>query len=188
MDFILYEKGVYMSIGNKIKQLRIKNGLTQEELANRSELSKGFISQVERDLTSPSIATLVDILECLGTNLKDFFNDTQQEKIVFHKEDVFIKEDNNIKISWIVPNAQKNKMEPIVVTLAKQSHTDIDDPHEGEEFGYVLKGNIYIYLGSKRFKAKKGESFYYKPTLQHYIENIGNTNAEFLWVSTPPSF
>ncbi len=57
----------------KIRRLRIKNALTQEELADRCELTKGFISQVERDLTSPSIATLVDILEGLGTNLKDFF-------------------------------------------------------------------------------------------------------------------
>lgn len=62
------------AIGSKIRDLRIKNGLTQEELANRSELSKGFISQVESEQTSPSIATLVDILECLGTNLRDFFS------------------------------------------------------------------------------------------------------------------
>ncbi len=179
-----------MSIGNKIKELRIKNGLTQEELANRSELSKGFISQLERDLTSPSIATLVDILECLGTNLKDFFNDTEQEKIVFHKDDVFIKEnkDNNIKISWIVPNSQKNNMEPILITLEKLGHTEIDDPHDGEEFGYVLSGSIFIHLGSKKFKAKKGESFYYKATSQHYIENSGSITAEVLWISNPPSF
>ena len=64
------------AIGSKIRALRIKNGLTQEELANRSELSKGFISQVESEQTSPSIATLVDILECLGTNLRDFFNES----------------------------------------------------------------------------------------------------------------
>lgn len=179
-----------MSIGNKIKQLRIKNGLTQEELANRSELSKGFISQLERDLTSPSIATLVDILQCLGTNLKDFFNDTEQEKIVFHKDDVFIKEDKNntIKISWIVPNSQKNSMEPILITLEKSGHTEIDDPHDGEEFGYILSGSVYIHLGSKKFKAKKGESFYYKSVASHYIENIGSNTAEILWVSTPPSF
>ena len=54
-----------MEIGSKIKALRIVNGLTQEELADRAELSKGFISQLERDLTSPSIATLSDILQCL---------------------------------------------------------------------------------------------------------------------------
>ena len=71
-----------ISIGEKIKQLRIKLGLTQEELAARTELSKGFISQLERDLTSPSIATLMDILEALGTNIRDFFNESIQENIV----------------------------------------------------------------------------------------------------------
>ena len=58
-----------MEIGEKIKELRIERGLTQEELADRAELSKGFISQVERDLTSPSIATLEDIVISLGTDL-----------------------------------------------------------------------------------------------------------------------
>ena len=66
-----------MEIGEKIRQLRILNQLTQEELANRCELSKGFISQLENDLTSPSIATLIDILQCLGTNLKEFFSDDE---------------------------------------------------------------------------------------------------------------
>ena len=62
-----------MSIGGKLKELRILKGLTQEELADRAELSKGFISQVERDLTSPSIATLMDILQGLGTTIWEFF-------------------------------------------------------------------------------------------------------------------
>ena len=74
-----------MQIGNKIKRMRIERGLTQEELANRCELSKGFISQVENDLTSPSIATLIDILEILGTNLKEFFSDDKDEKLIHMK-------------------------------------------------------------------------------------------------------
>ena len=78
-----------MQIGLKLKELRMAKGLTQEELANRAELSKGFISQLERDLTSPSIATLVDILQCLGTNLKDFFWDVSDDQVVFHDSDYF---------------------------------------------------------------------------------------------------
>ncbi len=62
-----------MDIGNRLKELRVLKGLTQEELADRSELSKGFISQLERNLTSPSIATLMDILQCLGTTIGEFF-------------------------------------------------------------------------------------------------------------------
>ena len=80
-----------MDIGAKVKELRTLKGLTQEELADRAELSKGFISQLERDLTSPSIATLMDILQCLGTTLGEFFNETAEEQIVFGKQDYFEK-------------------------------------------------------------------------------------------------
>ena len=146
-----------MNIGDKIKRLRIKNSLTQEELADRSELTKGFISQVERDLTSPSIATLVDILEGLGTNLKDFFNETIDEKIVFSIEDAFESENEELKynLKWIIPNAQKNIMEPILIELGEDGRTKEDSPHEGEEFGYVISGNIYIHLGNEKLKVKK---------------------------------
>ena len=70
-----------MDLGRKIKQLRLANDLTLEELANRSELSKGFLSQVERNLTSPSVASLDDILEALGTNLHDFFDQRRMNSL-----------------------------------------------------------------------------------------------------------
>lgn len=179
-----------MEIGEKIKRLRIQNSLTQEELANRCELTKGFISQVERDLTSPSIATLADILEGLGTNLKDFFSETGDDKIVFSKEDAFVTENKDYKyvLRWIIPNAQKNHMEPILIELESGGRTKEDSPHEGEEFGYVMTGMIFIHIGSDKYKVRKGESFYYKANANHYISNAGKTKARVLWVSTPPSF
>ena len=131
-----------MDIGNKLKELRVLKGLTQEELADRSELSKGFISQLERNLTSPSITTLMDILQCLGTSIGEFFNEAPDEQIVFGKQDYFVKEDTEYKneIKWIIPNAQKNTIEPIYLTLQAGGSTCPDTPHEGEEFGYVLQG------------------------------------------------
>lgn len=146
-----------MDIGTKLKELRVLKGLTQEELADRAELSKGFISQLERDLTSPSIATLLDILQCLGTSVGEFFNESPEEQIVFGKTDYFEKHDAELKntIKWIIPNAQKNMMEPILLTLEAGGETYPDNPHEGEEFGYVLQGNISIHIGNKTYKAKK---------------------------------
>ncbi|SHE53448.1 helix-turn-helix domain-containing protein [Clostridium fallax] len=179
-----------MEIGDKIKRLRIEKQLTQEELANRCELSKGFISQLENDLASPSIATLVDILEILGTNLKEFFSDDSNEKITFSKDDMFetINEELKYKLMWLVPNAQKNSMEPIIVTLEPNGKYTEEEPHEGEEFGYVLNGTIYLHLGDKKLKVKKGESFYFKPRANHYISNAGKKDAKIIWISTPPSF
>lgn len=178
-----------MTIGENLKRIRVANSLTQQELADRCELTKGYISQLERDLTSPSIATLTDILECLGTDLASFFNDAVDTKVVFKQEDVFVKEsEDNYIINWIVPNAQKYKMEPILIELGSHSKTKVDEPHDGEEFGYVLSGSIRLYYGNQVYKVKKGESFYIKANKTHYIENTGKSTARVLWVSTPPNF
>ncbi len=177
-----------MDIGNKLKELRVLKGLTQEELADRSELSKGFISQLERNLTSPSITTLMDILQCLGTSIGEFFNEAPDEQIVFGKQDYFVKEDTEYKneIKWIIPNAQKNTIEPIYLTLQAGGSTCPDTPHEGEEFGYVLQGAVSIHLGNKTYKAKKGESFYYTADKTHFLSS--KSGAVLIWVSSPPSF
>jgi transcriptional regulator with XRE-family HTH domain len=179
-----------MHIGFKIKELRIQKSLTQEELADRAELSKGFISQLERDLTSPSIATLVDILQCLGTNLEEFFSGTSAEQVVFKKTDYFEKNDTELKnqVKWIIPNAQKNMMEPILLNLDAGGSTYPDNPHEGEEFGYILNGSITLHIGNRTYKVKKGESFYFTANKQHYIAASDKTGATMLWISTPPSF
>lgn len=179
-----------MNIGEKIKALRLQMALTQEELADRSELTKGFISQVERDLTSPSIATLVDILEGLGTNLQKFFNEDIDEKIVFSKDDAFEVENEDLKytLKWIIPNAQKNEMEPILMEIQPGGKSKEMEPYEGEAFGYVMNGSIFINIGSKKHKVKKGESFYHKANSNHFIENAGKTKAKLIWVSTPPNF
>ena len=82
----------FMELGEKIKQLRLQCDLTQEELASRCELSKGYISQLENDLTSPSIATLKDILTAVGSSLKEFFSEVDvEEKIVFTEQDFIEK-------------------------------------------------------------------------------------------------
>ena len=169
-----------MEIGEKLRRLRKEKQLTQEELANRCELSKGFISQLENDLTSPSIATLIDILEILGTNLRDFFADEVNEKITFAEDDMFETDDEDLgyHFKWLVPNSQKYDMEPVLVNI---------EPG-GEEFGFVLKGTICLHMGNKKYRVKKGESFYYQARETHSICNEGKTPASLIWVSCPPSF
>lgn len=180
-----------MELGARLRRLRLQRGLTQEELADRCELSKGFISQVERDLTSPSIATLNDMLECLGTDLKTFFADISNNNVVFARNDMFEKEDPETlkgSILWLVPNAQKNSMEPILVTLGAGGKTQTIPAHEGEEFGYVFKGSVQVVEGNSRFRVSSGSSFCLHPGEEHYIENPGKTGAQFIWISTPPTF
>ena len=181
-----------MDIGEKLRRLRIQRNLTQEEMADRCELSKGFISQVERNLASPSIATLTDMLECLGSDLKTFFSEAEQEeKIVFEPADMFEKTNEETlhgSIVWLVPSAQKNDMEPILMQIGPGGSSQEMPPHEGEEFGYVLAGSVILHIGERSFRVRRGSSFCFKPSAVHYIENPGKTEARVLWVSTPPSF
>ena len=102
-----------MELGEKIKQMRHQKNLTQEELADRCELTKGYISQLENNLNSPSIATLTDILSALGSSLAEFFKEEKDEKVVFSKEEFIEKESDGVLFRWLIPNAQKNMMEPI---------------------------------------------------------------------------
>lgn len=178
-----------MEIGIKIKRLRLQLNLSQAELADRCELTKGYISQLENDLTSPSISTLCDILAALGTDLAEFFKRDDDTRIVFSAEDFIEKHENGMLLKWIIPNAQKNEMEPVLVELLPGASTSEDFPHEGEEFGYVLEGRVCIELGKNKYICKKGETFYYTADKAHTITNPSkNGGARFIWVSTPPNF
>lgn len=177
-----------MDIGKKIKELRTSKNLTLEELASRSELTKGFLSQLERNLTSPSIATLDDILEALGTNLAEFFKEDHQEKIVFGEDDFFENEKDGATIKWIVPNAQKNEMEPLLLELEKDAKSQLIMPHDGEEFGYVLEGCISLVDKGTVYSLKKGECFSLKGMHKHYLVNHNEEKAKVIWIMTPPNF
>lgn len=177
-----------MELGARLKEMRQRKGLTQEELAARCELTKGYISQLENDLTSPSIATLNDLLNALGSSLGEFFREEPEEKIVFSESEYSEKQSDGMIWDWLIPNAQKNMMEPVLAELEKGVSTQPDFPHEGEEFGFVLEGRIAIYRGEKRHIAKKGESFYFTADRVHRIVNVGTGKARFIWVSTPPNF
>ena len=177
-----------MEIGIKLKELRLKNQLTQEELADRSELTKGYISQLENDLTSPSIATLKDILQALGSSLSEFFSEDEEEPLVFTKEDYFLKEGENSSVTWLVPTAQKNAMEPMMLRLKGGAATEKDLAHDGEEFGYVLKGRIKVCVGKRDCEAKEGESFYFRSNTTDYLVNVTDEEAVVLWLSCPPNF
>ena len=176
-------------IGLKIRELRNRNSLTQEELADRTELTKGFISQLERGLTAPSVSTLRDIAECLGTSLSDFFREEEDIQVVFPAEDYFEKDGKNgNRIHWLIATAQSKSLEPILVRLRPGTATAEDKPHEGEEFGYVLEGTLTLEYGNKTYTVRKGDSFLYPADRNHRIRCAGNREAVFLWVSTPPSF
>lgn len=176
-----------MEIGNKIKNLRLEKGLTQEELGERTDLSKGYISQLERDLSSPSMDTFFSLLEVLGCTPKDFFNEEEQNQKVVYKEDdqtYFADEHKGYQIQWLVPESNEKEMEPVMIELQEKGEFKKFEPSLSETFAYVLKGAIIVRLGKKNYFAKKGEAIYFHSSEAHQIINDSERPSKILLVAT----
>ena len=178
-----------MKIGQRIRNLRIASDLTQEELASRSDLTKGFISQLERDQTSISVDSLLDILEVLNIKVTDFFVEEPEESIIYGPNRRTALTDAGIRsFELLIPGATNRRMEPALVELAPGEHTEAFQPFQGEEFGFVLQGIITVSFGTQSVQARSGECFYFEATREHHIENIGKRVAKLIWITTPPKF
>ncbi len=176
-------------VGERIRDLRMSFGLTQEELAHRSSLTKGFISQLERDLSSPSLESLVGILRALDTDIATFFKDQEEEGFVFGVEDA-VNADTYPEVAGfrlLVPGGANCDMEPALVTFAPGQEIT-EKSHAGEEFGYVLQGQVQVTYGERRMIAGCGQCFYFVADRGHKVSNPYSRQAKILWVSSPPSF
>jgi transcriptional regulator with XRE-family HTH domain len=179
-----------LQLGQKIRRLRKANNLTQEELANRAYLTKGFISQLERDLTSPSIVTLKGILDVLGEELADFFRDTKHERVLFEKKARVLSSTSTeeMRVELLVPSAQSRLMDPVLVSLDPGTYTETHSGHEGEEFGFLLQGRVTLWIDKVPYRMRKGDCFYFPAHLEHRVHNSGRTAATLLWMVSPPVF
>lgn len=176
-----------LDIGRKIKALRLASDLTQEELANRASLSKGFISQLENDQTSIQIDSLSDMLDALGISLSDFFSESSVEQVVFEPSDRVAVDDTGAgSFQLLIPGSTHNQMDPVLVTMQPGESLAKSDPHPGEQFGFVLKGTITVQLGKKVHKIKGKSCFYFESDREHQIRNDNGTPASLLWITTPP--
>jgi transcriptional regulator with XRE-family HTH domain len=181
---------VCLKIGERLKRLRLANSLTQEELASRADLTKGYISQLENDATSPSIATLKDMLDVFRVSMQEFFSETIDEDVVYGQDSRVqaSDDDEKIRVELLIPAAQNRDMDPAMVTLESGEEMEEQPFHEGEEFGYVLCGKIQLKLDEKLYTITKDECFYFSSDKKHSVKNIGRTRARILWVVTPPTF
>lgn len=176
-----------MEIGSKIKSLRLKKGLTQEELGERTDLTKGHISQLERELNSPSIETLFSILEVLGTTPKEFFDEPKKNvKVVYSSDDqtIYTNEEMKYSIRWLVPRSNENDMEPVHIKFQEKGEFKRFEPSPSETFIFVLNGKIAIKIGNTTHIASTGDAAYYDASEHHRISNAHNGTTEILLIAT----
>ncbi len=175
-----------MEVGKKLRRLRRSRGLTLEELAERAGLTKGFLSQIERDKTSPSVSALKAILDVLGEDISTFFKDMDvKERNVFRKDERRLQESDipGIRIELPIPNLHYRELDPMIIYMEPGSVVDDESWDVEEAFGYVLKGTVKLTMNNNVYTLRKGDCFYIFPETAYRLENASKKEAEVLIVA-----
>jgi transcriptional regulator with XRE-family HTH domain len=181
-----------INIGKKIKELRKEKGMSIAELANKSELSAGLISQIERNLVTPSIVSLWKIAKSLEVSVGYFFDEDVKDfpNPVVKKNNrkrIIISNDNAI-YELLSPDLNR-KIEFLYITLKPGDYSSEDFvTHEGEECGIVIKGKLMVKMKNREYILEEGDSIYFDSSIPHRYINIGDDVCESVWAMTPPSF
>jgi transcriptional regulator with XRE-family HTH domain len=180
-----------MKIGAKIKDLRIRQRVTLKELAKKTGLTASFLSQLERDLVSPSISSLEKVAEALNTKVGYFFEREESKELVFIKKGsgkkVIVKE-KRISLEILHSGFLNIKMQPQIFTLGIGAELTKDLIYTtGEKFGMVFKGRLELLCGNEMTILEEGDSIYCAYTQNpQCITNIGKTEAKLLWIVFMP--
>ena len=176
-----------LEIGQKIKGMRLSAELTQAELAARASLSKGFISQIEHDNVSISLDSLVDILDALGSTIVEFFSEGESPKVVFSPKDrIPVSGRGASRFEILVAGSTNNEMDPFFVRFVRGESFETEEPHVGEEFGFVLSGALTLELSGKKQKVLAKSCFYFESNQPHRLLNTSERDVSFIWVTAPP--
>lgn len=180
-----------MNIGERLKEIRKQQRLTIADLAQKTGLSNGYLSNVERNLNSPTIESLRKIVDALSISLVELFQEENKGTGVVRKDErvTIIKSHEDSIIYELLSPSRDKSMEAMLVTLKPGAESgEFPHSHLGEDFGYVIKGKLFYVIGDESFTLEEGDAIYFDSTIPHRYKNIGDTECISLWVVTPPSF
>jgi DNA-binding transcriptional MerR regulator/quercetin dioxygenase-like cupin family protein len=179
--------GTAGAIGGHLRKLRMKRALSLAQVSRAVGISVGFLSALERSRMTASVGTLRKLARFYKTNILDFFEPTQSNSPVVTAD--------NRKVLNAGPGVRmellaygQTVMEPHLFRIAPGAGSGESYSHEGEEFLYVLKGELQIALNEQQYHLKQGDSFYFESATPHQWKNPGRGETFVLWVNTPPTF
>lgn len=175
-----------MTIGERIKENRKKRNYTLKNLADITGLSVGFLSNIERNLNSPSISNLQQICDALDVNLMEIIDNKKEVSPVARftdREEIFSNSNAHMKIENIMTG--KSSLNGIVITIEGQSdqYTDLSWGHSYDEAGVVIEGKLEIELNSKIYILEKGDSIFIKSFTPHRYRNPISEKSIVYWFS-----
>jgi len=179
-----------MQLGKKVRDLRLRHGMTVQKLAEATRLSKGFISQVENDRTSPSLATLHDLARALETSVAYLVVEEEQHPHVVRANDrPRLPVGGNTSKVELLSALPKRNLELVLAELpAGVAAGDKKHFHHGEECLLCLEGRVSVQCGLQTLILEQGDSCHFDGRVPHAVENAGDKPARVLIAITPAAF
>ncbi len=184
-----------LHLGKKIRDLRLKSGFVLQDLSNRTGLSKPLLSQIEKEVVSPPVATLLKISKAFNVNIGFFFQDGDpEERVVLVRKDeskvidsrYFGREESGYYYEALAFKKSKKFMEPFLVEFKRKKIDKLSYfSHEGEEFIYVLQGTLEFRTEDRHYLLDPGDSLYFESSIPHAYRAMGQGNAKALTVVYP---
>jgi DNA-binding transcriptional MerR regulator/mannose-6-phosphate isomerase-like protein (cupin superfamily) len=175
------------AIGVRLRQLRVRRGLSLAQVAKKVGISLGFLSALERSHMSASVATLRKLARFYKTNILDFFDPAESNSPLVQADKRKVLEAGpGVRMELLAWG--NTVMEPHLFRIAPQSGSGESYTHEGEEFLYILQGELLISLQEEDYRLRPGDSFYFESGTPHRWKNPGRDETWVLWVNTPPTF
>lgn len=179
--------GTASAIGTHLRNLRSKRGLSLAEVAKAVGISVGFLSALERSRMSASVGTLRKLARYYKANILDFFDPAESASpIVTADKRKVLHAGAGVRMELLAWG--NTVMEPHLFRIAPDAGSGESYAHDGEEFLYVMKGELHIGLDGQEYRLKQGDSFYFDSATPHHWKNPGRSEAVVLWVNTPPTF
>ncbi len=184
-----------LHIGTKIRELRKKSGLILQDLSDRTGLSKPLLSQIEKGVVSPPVATLLKISRALHVNIGFFFqNGEMEEKVVLVRRDeskvidsrYFGRDESGYYYEALAYKKSKKNMEPFLVEFKRKKAEKLSYfSHDGEEFIYLLEGTLEFRTENQQYVLYPGDSLYFESSIPHAYRALERKNARALTVVYP---
>lgn len=180
-------QGETASLGRRLKALRTEQGTTLAQLGEMVGLSAGYLSQIERNKAKPSLAALSSIAETLGVEMRSFFEHPTPLWEVVRKGRAECVGDGSSKVTFEILSSEavKGRFEPYRVICWPAMEIDAD-PHAGEEFAFILDGQLEVAVGEEVFTLREGDSIHYQGSQSHTWRNGSSRECTLIWALSPP--
>lgn len=163
-----------MEIGSKIRKIRLQQGRTIQEVADSCECSKALLSKIETGKVVPALATLSKISKALNVKVSALMENGAVDDVaftgaLFDAPEAFVPTSKGYSIFAFAPHFTDKKIQPVMVRSKKGEVRSHSVAHDGEEFIYILRGEVQVHIGNKSYRLKEGESIYFESVNEHGV-------------------